>query len=239
MGALEQVKGVPAASMQEERVRVTESARRSALAARRVADDLRATNSSEYVLGMTRQAQAERDRNAGRLRAAVNGYVQAHDHFQQALNDTGRAAAGPKGGAGQDGSAGAGKGETGPPPAPAPAPSAASQPSVDLSTWSNVEARASIAQFCTAYVARDIAGLNRLWPNMEPAWRAEFREAFAAEGELVCVFESVNIVRTSDEFTATARLLTQLPAGAQRRRQLALTLVPARDRLVIGNIRVR
>ena len=74
---------------------------------------------------------------------------------------------------------------------------------------------------------------------MDPAWRSEFREAFATEGELVCVFETVTIVRTSDEFQATTRLLTQLPGGSQRRRALALTLVPARDRLVIGNIRVR
>jgi hypothetical protein len=74
---------------------------------------------------------------------------------------------------------------------------------------------------------------------MGPEWRTELKEAFSTSGELVCVFENVTIVRTSDEFNATARLLTQLPGGEQRRRSLVLSLVPARDRLVIGNIRVR
>jgi hypothetical protein len=49
----------------------------------------------------------------------------------------------------------------------------------------------------------------------------------------------VTIVRASDEFSVSARLLTQLPGGDQRRRSLVLSLVPARDRLVIGTIRVR
>ena len=236
MGAINQVKGVPLASMQEERGRIVESARRSALAARRVADDLRTTNSPEYVLGMTRQAQADRDQKAGQLRAAVNGYVQAHDHFQQALNDSGRGRPIPR----------AVQARTGPAPEMSrpshrrrPAPNAAApQPSVDLSTWSNEEARASIAQFCGAYIGRDIGGLSRLWPNMEPAWRTEFREAFATEGELVCVFENVTLVRTSDEFTATA-VCSRSSRRCAAPAQLALTLVPASDRLVIGNIRVR
>ena len=45
---------------------------------------------------------------------------------------------------------------------------------MDLSTWSNEEARATIAQFCGAYLGRDIGGLGRIWPNMDPAWRTEF-----------------------------------------------------------------
>ena len=110
---------------------------------------------------------------------------------------------------------------------------------MDLSTWSNEEARASIGQFCTAYLARDLAGLGRLWPNMGPEWRTELRGAFETSGELVCVFENIRIIRTSDEFNATARLLTQLPGGEQRRRGLVLSLVPLRDRLVIGNLQVR
>ena len=108
-----------------------------------------------------------------------------------------------------------------------------------MSIWSNEEARAAISQFSGAYLGRDIGGLNRLWPTMGPAWRAEFRDAFATTGELVCVFENLTIVRASDEFNVSARLLTQLPGGEQRRRTLIITLVPARDRLVIGNIRVR
>jgi hypothetical protein len=123
-----------------------------------------------------------------------------------------------------------------PPPAPPPAAAAAGP---DLSTWSNDEARATISQFCGAYLGRDMGGLNRLYPNMGPEWRTEFREAFGTTGELVCVFENVTIVRASDEFSVSARLLTQLPGGDQRRRSLVLSLVPARDRLVIGTIRVR
>jgi len=124
-------------------------------------------------------------------------------------------------------------------PGAQPPPTQNTSPRVDLSTWSNEEARATISQFCGAYLARDLGLLNRLWPNMSPAWRTEFKEAFSTEGELVCVFESVTIVRATDEFNAVTRLLTQLPGAAQRRRNLTLTLVPARDRLVIGNISVK
>ena len=224
--------------MQEERGRVVENARRYALAARRGAEDLRLTKSPQYIEGTAKQEQADEDRDAGKFKAAVTGYMAARGHYLQSFSDSGKAAppvvaeAPPVV-------------ETPPaPPANAAATpkttaSSSSSSAVDLSTWSNEEARASIAQFCGAYQARDIGGLSRLWPNMEPAWRTEFREAFATEGELVCVFENLTLVRTSDEFNASARLLTQLPGGSQRRRSLNITLVPARDRLVIGNIRVR
>jgi hypothetical protein len=236
--AIDQVKDVSPALVHEERSRVVENARRFTLAARRGAEDMRLTRSSQYVLGTSAQAEADRDRSAGRLKSAVANYMNARRHYLQAFSDNGKAAPAAV--------VEAPRVEPAPPSTPAsptPAPPAATAPAtattVDLSTWSNEEARASIAQFCGAFLGRDIGGLNRLWPNMEPAWRSEFREAFATEGELVCVFESVRIIRTSDEFNATARLLTQLPGGEQRRRNLELTLVPARDRLVIGNIRVR
>ena len=61
----------------------------------------------------------------------------------------------------------------------------------------------------------------------------------ATEGALVCVLENVTIVRTTDEFNAMVRLITQLPGRDLRRRQLALTLVPSGDRLVIGNLKAR
>lgn len=232
--AIDQVKGVPAPQMQEERNRVVGSARQQTLAARRGADDLRVSASPQYVLGMSMQAQADRDRAAGKLRTAVAGYVEAQGHYLQAIKDSGKSPAAAKPPANAEAPAAS------EPPAVQPAaPPTPAQPSVDLSTWSNAEANATISQFCGAYLGRDIGGLSRLWPNMDPAWRTEFRDAFATEGELVCVFESVTIVRTSDEFQATARLLTQLPGAAQRRRALTLTLVPARDRLVIGNVRVR
>ena len=234
IAAIDQVQGMSAGLLQEERLRVVENARRQTLATRRGAEDMRLTASPQYVLGTTRQAEADRDRQAGRLKTAVSGYMEARSHFLRAFTDSGKAA----------------------PPAPAPVePSApaptspaattaqttppANEPRVDLSTWSNEEARAAISQFCGAYLGRDLGGLNRLWPNMGPEWRGEFKEAFDTKGELVCVFENVTLVRTSDEFNATARLLTQLPGGEQRRRGLVLSLVPARDRLVIGNIKVR
>jgi serine/threonine protein kinase len=228
--AIDQVRGVPEALMQEERSRVVENARRYTLAARRGAEDLRLTRSPQYAQGVTRQEAADRQRAGGQLKSAVTSYMAARGHFLQAFNDSGKAApievvAAPP---------------VPEPAAPPAAPAQAPAPStVDLSTWSNDEARASIAQFCGAYLARDMGGLNRLWPNMGPEWRTELKEAFSTSGELVCVFENVTLVRTSDEFNATARLLTQLPGGEQRRRSLVLSLVPARDRLVIGNIRVR
>ncbi len=74
---------------------------------------------------------------------------------------------------------------------------------------------------------------------MDPNWSSEFRDAFATTGALVCVFENVSIVRATDQFMVTARLLTQLPGEEIRRRSLVIALVPARDRLVIGGIRVR
>jgi hypothetical protein len=226
--AIDQVRGVPEALMQEERSRVVENARRYTLAARRGAEDLRLTRSPQYAQGVTRQEAADRQRAGGQLKSAVTSYMAARGHFLQAFNDSGKAAPTAVVAAPPVPEPAA------PPPAPAQAPAA-----VDLSTWSNDEARASIAQFCGAYLARDMGGLNRLWPNMGPEWRTELKEAFSTSGELVCVFENVTIVRTSDEFNATARLLTQLPGGEQRRRSLVLSLVPARDRLVIGNIRVR
>jgi hypothetical protein len=234
LAAIDQVKGVPAADAQQERARVAENARRYTLAARRGAEDLRQTQSPEYVLGMSKQAQADRDRAAGRMKPAVNGYLDARSHFLQAMQAQSAAATPAPVPPPTEGPA--------PPNAPAgttPSPATPAKPSVDLSTWSNDEAHATLSQFCGAYLGRDIGGLTRLWPNMEPAWRSEFREAFEAQGELVCVFENVTIYRTSDEFTGTAQLLTQLPGSAQRRRRLAVTLVPARDRLVIGNLRVR
>ena len=228
--AIDQVRGVPEALMQEERSRVVENARRYTLAARRGAEDLRLTRSPQYAQGVTRQEAADRQRAGGQLKSAVTSYMAARGHFLQAFNDSGKAAPTAVVAAPPVPEPAA------PPPAPAQAPAASA---VDLSTWSNDEARASIAQFCGAYLARDMGGLNRLWPNMGPEWRTELKEAFSTSGELVCVFENVTIVRTSDEFNATARLLTQLPGGEQRRRSLVLSLVPARDRLVIGNIRVR
>ncbi len=231
MAAIDQVQGLSGAQLQEERNRIVGNAQQYTLAAQRGADDLRVTASPQYVLGRSMQAQADRDRAAGKPKSAVAGYMEARGHFLQAINDTGRAPA--------VAVAAPPAPEPATPSAPAPTPAAPAQSTVDLSTWSNEEARATIAQFCGAYLARDIGGLGRIWPNMDPAWRAEFREAFATEGELVCVFESVTLVRTTDEFNATARLLTQLPGGELRRRSLGMTLVPARDRLVIGNIRVR
>jgi serine/threonine-protein kinase len=229
IAAIDQVQGLSAAQLQEERTRIVSAARQYTLAAQRGADDLRVTSSPQYVLGMSMQAQAERDRAAGKPKSAVAGYMEARGHFLQAINDTGRPAAAVVPPAPEPVA----------PSTPPPAPAAPAQPAIDLSTWSNEEARATIAQFCGAYLGRDLGGLNRIWPNMDPAWRTEFREAFATEGELVCVFESVTLVRATDEFNATARLLTQLPGAEQRRRSLAMTLVPARDRLIIGNIRVR
>jgi hypothetical protein len=123
-----------------------------------------------------------------------------------------------------------------PPPSPAPAPN---EPTVDLSTWSTEEARAVLSQFQGAYLNRDLGGLRRLWPTMDPTWAGELRDAFATTGSLVCVFENVSIVRATDQFMMTGRLLTQLPGEEPRRRNLVITLVPARDRLVIGNVRVR
>ncbi len=236
--AVDQVSGVSSADQQAERMRIVENARRNALAARRGAEDMRLTRSPQYVLGMTRQAEADRQRDAGRLRTAVSLYVESRAHYLQAFTDSGRAPAptvvAPP------------AAEPAPPAAPPTAPAPASAPAgapaearPNLSTWSNEEARAAIAQFCGAYLARDMGGISRLWPNMGPEWRSELRDAFATSGELVCVFENVTIVRTSEEFSATARLLTQLPGGEQRRRGLVISLVPARDRLVIGNIRVR
>ncbi len=237
MSAIEQVRGVSPEAAQQERGQLIETARRNSLAARRGAEDLRLTASPQFVLGMSSQAQAERDMKAGRPGPAVSGYMQARGHFLQAINDSGK-------GPSPTTAAAESAATSTPAPSATPEAPAKTEPEpvttrVDLSTWSNEEARASIAQFCGAYLGRDLGGLNRLWPNMEPAWRKEFQEAFATEGELVCVFESVTLVRTSDEFNASARLLTQLPGGAQRRRNLAMTLVPSRDRLVIGNIRVR
>ena len=199
---------------------------------------MRLTRSPQYVLGMTRQAEADRQRDAGRLRTAVSLYVESRAHYLQAFTDSGRAPSAAVVAPPTTESVAPSAPPTTPAPANAPAePAAQTRP--NLSTWSNEEARASIAQFCGAYLARDMGGLSRLWPNMGPEWRSELREAFATTGELVCVFENVTIVRTSEEFSATARLLTQLPGGEQRRRGLVISLVPARDRLVIGNIRVR
>jgi serine/threonine protein kinase len=234
LAAIDQVKGAPAADAQQERGRVAENARRHTLAARRGAEDLRQTQSPEYVLGMSKQAQADRDRSAGRLHQAVNGYLDARSHFLQAMN-TGNGAANPA----PVPPASPAEAPKKDPAGPTTAPETPPKPSVDLSTWSNDEAHAALSQFCGAYRGRDIGGLTRLWPNMEPAWRAEFREAFETEGELVCVFENVTLFRTSDEFSGTAQLLTQLPGSALRRRRLAVTLVPARDRIVIGNLRAR
>jgi tetratricopeptide (TPR) repeat protein/predicted Ser/Thr protein kinase len=260
IAAIDQVQGVSAAEAQTERQRVVDNAARFALAARRGAEDLRLTRSSQYVLGTTSQAEAERERAAGRLRAAVTSYGEARAHYLQAFTDSGKAptaaiAAPPV----AEPPATPAPGAPGSAPANAPANAAANPPTTaatpangtatppapsaeartDLSIWSNDEARAAISQFTGAYLGRDMGGLNRLWPTMDPAWRAEFREAFATSGELVCVFENVTIVRASDEFNVSARLLTQLPGGDLRRRTLIITLVPARDRLVIGNIRVR
>jgi hypothetical protein len=235
MAAVDQVQGVPASSMQEERRRIVENARRNTLAARRVAEDMLLTKSAQYQRGTERQEQADRDRTAQRFKAAVSGYMAAHGHFRQAFGDGGKPV----------------PPEVTPPntepatptnaspstsPAPAPAPS---EPSVDLSTWSTEEARAVLSQFQGAYFNRDLGGLRRLWPTMDPVWVSEFRDAFVTSGSLVCVFENVSIVRATDQFMMTGRLLTQLPGEEPRRRNLVITLVPARDRLVIGNVRVR
>ncbi|WP_396626337.1 protein kinase [Luteitalea sp.] len=232
LAAIDQMQGMPAALMQEERNRVVENARRQALAARRGAEDLRLTRTQRYQQGVARQDDADGHRTAGRLKSAVAGYMDARALYLQAFTDSGKAAPPVVTAPVAPEPAPAAT----PPPAPPPAAAAAGP---DLSTWSNDEARATISQFCGAYLGRDMGGLNRLYPNMGPEWRTEFREAFGTTGELVCVFENVTIVRASDEFSVSARLLTQLPGGDQRRRSLVLSLVPARDRLVIGTIRVR
>jgi len=255
IAAIDQAPGVTPAEMQAERVRVVENARRFALAARRGAEDLRLTRSPQYVLGTTSQAEADRQREAGRLKGAVAAYGEARAHFLQAFTDSGKAPTPaiavpvveppppPPATATANTTTSNGTAAT---PANPPATGTGTAPETksgesraDLSIWSNDEARAAISQFTGAFLGRDLGGLNRLWPTMDPAWRNEFREAFATNGELVCVFENVTIVRASDEFNVSARLLTQLPGGDQRRRSLVITLVPARDRLVIGNIRVR
>ena len=92
LAAIEQVKGVPQALMQEERNRVMENARRYTLAARRSAEDMRLTKTPQYVLGTNRQEQADTDRTAGRLKPAVSGYMAARTHFLQAFSDSGKEA---------------------------------------------------------------------------------------------------------------------------------------------------
>ena len=238
MVAIDQVQGVPAALLQEERRRIVENARRNTLAARRGAEDMLLTKSSQYQRGTARQEQADRDRSAQRFKAAVSGYMAAHDHFRQAFGDSGKPVP-PEVVAPPD-TEPTTPNNTPPPPAPGPAPGPApSETSADLSTWSTEEARAVLGQFQGAYDGRDLGGLRRLWPNMDPVWVSEFRDAFATTGSLVCVFENVSIVRATDQFMMTVRLLTQLPGEEPRRRNLVITLVPARDRLVIGNVRVR
>ncbi|BCS31104.1 hypothetical protein TBR22_A03040 [Luteitalea sp. TBR-22] len=234
LAAIDQIQGVPAALLQEERNRVVENARRQTLAARRGAEDLRLTSSQRYQRGNSLQEEADRHRSAGRLKKAVTSYMDARAQYLQAFNDSGKAVppvvvAPPK---------------VDEPPSTGPSTTQTTQTQQpptgpDLSLWSNDEARATISQFCGAYKGRDMGGLNRLYPNMGPAWRNELEEAFRTTGELVCVFENVTIVRASDEFGVRASLLTQLPGGEQRRRSLVLSLVPARDRLVIGTISVR
>ena len=227
--ATDKVRGVRPADLQAERQRIVDGAWRNTLAARRVAEDLRLTKNAQYDLGVARQAEADRRRTSRNLKAAILSYVAAQTHFMQAFEGNKTAE---------------------PEPAPTPAPERKDEePKADrkedapaapsMSLWSNAEAQGAIARFSGAYVARDMGGLNRLWPAMDPAWRNEFTEAFATKGELVCVFENITIVRTSDDFSVSARLLTQLPGGEQRRRALVITLAPVGDRLVIGNIRVR
>ncbi|MBA2354207.1 MAG: hypothetical protein H0V80_06005, partial [Acidobacteria bacterium] len=232
LAAIDQMAGVPAADQQAERRRVVEGALRAAQTARRVAEDLQRTRTPQYQQGVAAQQHGEQQQGAGRMRQAVTAYMTARTHFDQAFPGNTANATAPA--AGTDAAT--------PPTAPseAPAPAAtATAPGVDLSTWSTAEAHAVITAFAGAYGSRDIAGMRRIWPVIDPAWEAEFKEAFATKGELVCVFEQTSATRTSDQFVVTARLLTQLPDGDQRRRSLVITLEPQRDRLVISRIRVR
>ena len=224
--------------MQEERGRVVENARRYALAARRGAEDLRLTKSPQYVQGTTQQEQADEDRDDGRFKAAVSGYMAARGHFLQAFSDE-RQGGTARGRGSAPGGRDADRAAAGEPAAPTPPTPA--EPTVDLSTWSNEEARAFVDQLpgCVPRVGTS-AACSRLWPNMEPTWANEFRMPSPPRATLVCVFENVtHRPRRPISSCSPRKLLTQLPGEDQRRRNLSITLVPARDRLVIGNIRVR
>ena len=210
----------PAALMQEERGRVVENARRYTLAARRGAEDLRLTKSPQYVLGTTRQAagRPRSRRPAGSSRRSAATWPRAVTSCRRSTTAARRrrpavvAASATR--------------------SPTTQPRRRRRPAAsrDAGRTGGVDTDLDVVQRGSARSHRAV--LRRL---PRPRHRRP-RPPVAQHGAELAhrVARGVRDQRrarlrlrerhassaTSDEFIATARLLTQLPGGEQRRRDL-------------------
>jgi eukaryotic-like serine/threonine-protein kinase len=252
--ALAQAEGLTPAVVRTEQRRLAEQAQQRAAVARQTASDFNAGSTEAFTQGASRQTTGEDHLAGGRLRQAVTEFVRAHDSFEQAIATR---AAGTR---------------TPPPPAPPPpAPALAEQaapaaPAPDgagtaarvgasgspavvvelMAPWTNEHVRQVLAQWREYYEARNLTGLQRLWPTMDSAWERQFRGAFGVPGELQWIPQQQRLVRQPDQYTVTTTVLniTPLPEGAGSRTanatlNLTFVIAPKDGALVISSVRQR
>lgn len=222
--ALGQIPGLSRTAVEAEERRLTESARERAEVARRTASDFRAGTTDAFIQGGSRQQLGNEHFKAGRMRPATAEFVRARDAFELALSTRT---------AGTDTPTPPGPGgDVSPTPAP-PAVVATMTP------WTNDQVMAVVRQYRTLYEQRNISGIQRLWPAMDPASERRLRGTFGIPGELQWIPLGQKVIRQPDKATFTAAVMnvTPVPEGGtpvRREVQVSIDIAPQGDRLVIA-----
>ncbi len=234
--ALGDVPGLAPAAIQAEQRRLAESARERSDVARRTASDFGATRTDAFIQGGSRHQLGEDNFKAGRMRQAVIEYARARESFETALSTRATQAGvatptvpevpSPTSGGATDA-------------APAEAPKEVAQ-APSMANWNSEQVQDVMRQFRSAYEARNITALQRLWPSMDPATERRFRGTFGTPGELQWIPLSQRVVRQSDRATVIASVMniTPLPEGTDRRTiEVTVEIAPQGDTLVITSFR--
>lgn len=241
--ALGQVPGLTRNAVALEQERLAETAKEGAELARRTASDFRAGATDAFIQGGSRLQIGNDHFKAGRMRQAVAEYARARDAFELALSTRAAQAGVP-----------APVLPAAPPPTPAPgtgqapapaagpaAPATATSADGPMANWKSEQVQAVVQQFRAYYEQRNIAGILRLWPSIDPASERRLRGTFGIPGELQWIPVSQRVVRQQDKATVIASIMnvTPLPEGTPDRRTLNVTIdiAPQGDALVITSLR--
>jgi hypothetical protein len=250
--ALGEVPGLTRNALALEQERLAEDAKERAELARRTASDFRAGATDAFIQGGARLQIGNDHFKAGRMRQAVIEYARARESFEVALSaraaqagvpaataaptvsPTAATTTSPSAPSGPATTAAGGSGATSGTSGAAPA-------SAPMAEWKSEQVQAVVQQFRTYYEQRNISGILRLWPSIDPASERRLRGTFGIPGELQWIPVSQRVVRQQDKATVIASIMnvTPLPGGEPDRRtvNVHIDVAPRGGTLVITSVR--
>jgi tetratricopeptide (TPR) repeat protein/predicted Ser/Thr protein kinase len=255
--ALGEVPGLTRNALALEQERLAEHAKERAELARRTASDFRAGATDAFIQGGARLQIGNDHFKAGRMRQAVIEYARARESFEVALSARAAQAGVPAATAAPTVSPAATTGSSPSPSAPAvPTTNAAAASgttsgasgasgtapaNASMAEWKSEQVQAIVQQFRTYYEQRNITGILRLWPSIDPASERRLRGTFGIPGELQWIPVSQRVVRQQDKATVIASIMnvTPLPGGEPDRRtvNVHIDVAPRGGTLVITSVR--